>query len=121
LNLYRKHYGGFGPTLAAEKLLERDKVKINDETLRLWLKEAEIPYKKRKKRPHRQWRERRAHCGSLVQMDGSHHLWFEDWGPQSVLMAYIDEATGRVYGRFYEYKGTVGDLCGQTQYLSVNV
>lgn len=107
LKLYQKHYGGFGPTLASEKLFERDKIKINDETLRLWLKESEIPYKTRKKRPHRQWRERRAHCGSLVQMDGSHHLWFEDRGPKSVLMAYIDDATGRVYGRFYEYEGTV--------------
>jgi transposase len=87
LILYKKHYEGFGPTLASEKLLERDNIKIKDEPLRLWLKEAEIPYKKRKKRPHRQWRERRAHCGSLVQMDGSHHLWFEDRGPKSVLMA----------------------------------
>jgi hypothetical protein len=107
LKLYQKHYVGFGPTLASEKLLERDKIKINDETLRLWLKESEILYKQRKKRPHRQWRERRAHCGSLVQMDGSHHPWFEDRGPKSVLMAYIDDATGRVYGCFYEYEGTV--------------
>jgi hypothetical protein len=107
LNLCQKHYVGFGPTLASEKLLERDKIKVSKESLRLWLKQAEIPYKRRKKRPHRQWRERRAHCGSLVQMDGSNHLWFEGRGPKSVLMAYIDDATGRVYGRFYEYEGTM--------------
>jgi transposase len=107
LKLYQSHYAGFGPTLATEKLLERDRIKISKETLRLWLVGSDIPYKRRKKKPHRQWRERRAHCGSLVQMDGSHHPWFEDRGPQSVLMAYIDDATGRVSGRFYEYEGTV--------------
>jgi len=107
LNLCKRHYVGFGPTLASEKLLERNQIKVSKESLRVWLKQAEIPYKRRKKRPHRQWRERRAHCGSLIQMDGSHHLWFEDRGPKSVLMAYIDDATGRVYGRFYEYEGTI--------------
>jgi len=107
LELCQKHYVGFGPTLASEKLLERDRIKVSKESLRLWLREAEISYKRRKKRAHRQWRERRAHCGSLVQMDGSHHLWFEDRGPKSVLMAYIDDATGRVEGRFYEYEGTI--------------
>jgi len=35
--LYKKKYKGFGPTLATEKLLEIDKIKISDETLRLWL------------------------------------------------------------------------------------
>lgn len=35
--LYQKHYKDFGPLLASEKMLERDRVKICDETLRLWL------------------------------------------------------------------------------------
>ena|SRR3989338_4402412 len=30
LKLYRNCYEGFGPTLASEKLLERDGVKVND-------------------------------------------------------------------------------------------
>jgi transposase len=101
-----KRYKGFGPTLAAEKLWEEKGIKLSDETLRLWLAEAEIPYKKRKKSPHRQWRERRAHFGSLVQLDGSDHDWFEERGPKCVLMAYIDDATGEVYGRFFDYEGT---------------
>lgn len=117
LNSCKKQYVGFGPTLASEKLLERDKIKVSKESLRLWLKQAEIPYKMRKKRPHRQWRERRAHCGSLVQMDGSNHLWFEGRGPKSVLMAYIDDAIGRVYGRFYEYEGTVPAMESFKQYV----
>jgi hypothetical protein len=33
INLYRSKYKDFGPTLASGKLLERDGVRINDETL----------------------------------------------------------------------------------------
>lgn len=40
LELYRKNYWDFGPVLASEKLNERDGIKVNDETLRLWLIKA---------------------------------------------------------------------------------
>jgi len=33
--------------------------------------------------------------GEMVQMDGSHHAWFEDRGGPCVLMSYIDDATGK--------------------------
>jgi transposase len=120
LELCRERYRGFGPTLATEKLLERDRIGLSDETLRLWLKEAKISYKERKKRPHRQWRERRAHVGSLIQLDGSHHDWFEGRGPKCVLMAYIDDATGRPYGRFYEYEGTFPAMDSFKRYVKQN-
>jgi transposase len=107
LDLFRKQYPDFGPTLASEKLLERDKIAVCDETLRLWLLEAKIPYKQRKKRPHREWRERKARLGEMEQTDGSHHDWFEGRGPKCVLMGYIDDATGRPWGRFEPYEGTL--------------
>jgi len=106
LTIFKTTYHDFGPTLAAEKLFERDKIKINDETLRLWLREEGIPYKERKKRPHRQWRERKGHYGQMVQMDGSHHAWLENRGPWCVFMGYIDDATGIPFGRFYTREGT---------------
>ena len=37
LRLYDEQYGDFGPTLAAEKLAERDKITLSAETLRGWL------------------------------------------------------------------------------------
>lgn len=43
----------------------------------------------------------------MVQIDGSHHDWLEGRGPLLVLMGYIDDATGNVFGRFYDYEGTV--------------
>ena len=36
LELYGQRYNGFGPTLASEKLWELDRLKVSDETLRLW-------------------------------------------------------------------------------------
>lgn len=107
LRLYERHYGDFGPTLAAEKLAERHGIVISDETLRLWLHAHGIAHFQRRKRPHRVWRVRKAHVGELIQLDGSHHDWFEGRGPRCVLMAYIDDASSRVFARFYEYEGTI--------------
>ena len=107
IKLYRSQYSDFGPMLATEKLLERDGIGINDETLRRWLLETGDWKRTRKRRSHRQWRERKHHYGEMIQMDGSHHDWFEGRGARCVLMGFIDDATGRVFGRFYEYEGTV--------------
>jgi transposase len=117
LKLFKDKYPDFGPTLASEKLFERDKIKVNDETLRLWLVENNIPYKKRRKRPHRQWRERKECFGQMVQMDGSHHDWFEGRGPWCVLMGYIDDATGRPFARFYPYEGTLPAMDSFRRYI----
>jgi transposase len=107
LSLYHARYPDFGPTLATEKLLECDGIKISDETLRRWLMEAGFWKKRRKRSGFRQWRPRRECFGQMVQMDGSHHDWLEGRGPELVLMAYIDDATNRTYGRFYDYEGTM--------------
>jgi len=117
LRLYRAQYKDFGPTLASEKLLERDRIQISDETLRGWLIEAGDWQRIRKKRKHRQWRERKHHYGEMVQMDGSHHKWFEGRGPECVLMGYIDDATGEVFGRFYGYEGTMPAMESFKRYI----
>ena len=117
LTLFKDKYPDFGPTLASEKLFERDKIKVNDETLRLWLIEGNIPYKKRKKRSHRQWRQRKSRYGQMVQMDGSEHYWLEGRGPYCVFMGYIDDATGNPFGRFYEYEGTVPAMDSFKRYI----
>ncbi len=107
LGLYKKKYNGFGPTLASEKLLELDGLSISRETLRQWLLSEGLWQSKRKVGAHRKWRERKECLGEMVQMDGSHHDWLEGRGPSLVLMGYIDDATNEVYGRFYDYEGTM--------------
>ncbi len=105
--LYKEKYSDFGPTLAAEKLLERDGISLSDETLRNWLIEAGLWKKRRKRSAYRQWRPRRSCFGEMVQMDGSHHDWLEGRGPKLVLMGYIDDATNTIYAKFYDYEGTM--------------
>lgn len=107
IELYQERYPDFGPTLFQEKLLEREGIKIDKETLRKWLIEDGLWKKKRKSRKHRHWRERKVYFGEMVQMDGSHHDWLEGRGPELVLMAYIDDATNTVFASFYDYEGTI--------------
>ena len=110
-------YKEFGPTHASEKLLKLHKIKVSAETLRGWFQEEAIPYRGRKKRPHRQWRPRKEYRGEMVQMDGSHRDWFEGRGPWCVLMGYVDDATGTVYARLYEYEGTLPAMDGFKRYI----
>jgi len=117
LNLCKTTYQDFNPTFAAEKLAERDKLYVHPETLRLWFIEAKIDYKKRRAPKHRSWRPRRDSFGHMVQLDGSHHKWLEDRGPECVLMGYIDDATGKCFGLFYEYEGLMPAMSSFRQYI----
>jgi len=96
IHLYTTTYAGFGPVLFTEKLLEREGIPISDETVRTWLIQEGEWKKRRRQKAHRRWRERKAYYGEMVQIDGSHHDWFEGRGPKCVFMGYIDDATGRV-------------------------
>lgn len=95
LAAYRARYDDFGPTLASEKLEENEGLEVDHETLRRWLIGEQLWQGRRRWRKHRRRRERRAHFGELVQMDGSHHEWFEERGPQCCLMSMVDDATGQ--------------------------
>jgi hypothetical protein len=118
LRLYAQRYGDFGPTLAAEKLAEHHGLTLSDETLRSWLLAQGVTHFRRRKRPHRAWRERKPHVGELVQLDGSHHDWFEGRGPRCVLLAYIDDANSRVFARFYAYEGTIPAMDSFRRYVT---
>jgi transposase len=104
LRLVREKYSGevderFGPTLAAEHLASEDGLTVDHETLRRWMLAAGLWSRARKRSPHRRRRERKAHFGELVQMDGSFHRWFEGRGPASCLLTLVDDATGQSLGR----------------------
>jgi transposase len=104
LALIRKKYSGpvdvrFGPTLAAEHLASEDGVTVHHDTLRRWMLAAGLWSRARKRSPYRQRRERKAHFGELVQLDGSFHLWYEARAPRGCLMNLVDDATGRTLAR----------------------
>ena len=107
LKVYERKYYGFGAQLFSEKLEKNEEVKISKETLRKKLIVEGYQQRRRKNKRHRSWRERKEYYGQMIQMDGSHHDWLEGRGARMVMMGYIDDATNRVYGRFYEYEGTI--------------
>ncbi len=94
--IVRERYADFGPTLAAEKLAERDGLTVSRETLRRWMSEAGLWLSRKQRRTFHQPRLRREAYGELVQIDGSEHRWFEDRGDPCSLLVFIDDATGKL-------------------------
>ncbi|MEA1898037.1 MAG: ISNCY family transposase [Bacteroidota bacterium] len=95
LKLYVEKYEGFGPTLASEKLEEDDGIKVHPETLRLWLKQAGLWSRHRKRKGYRSRRARRSRFGELLQLDGSIHPWFDGIEEKQCLMNMVDDATSK--------------------------
>jgi len=106
VKIHQERYSDFGPTLACEKLLSEQEVSISPDTLVALLKERGLWERRRRRGKHRKRRERRSCFGSMVQMDGSHHDWFEGRAAKCVLMVIIDDATSRTYARFYPAETT---------------
>ena len=100
-----ERYADFGPTLMAEHLL-KEKLVVDHETLRRWRMAAGQHTVRRRKQKHRQWRERKPCFGAMVQLDGSHHDWFEGRGSKCVLMVMVDDATNQMRARFFAEETT---------------
>jgi hypothetical protein len=119
LRLVRKKYSGregehFGPKLAAEHLASDDQLVVSPPTLRRWMLGEGLWSAARKRRAHRQRRERKKHLGELVQMDGSFHAWLEERGPRGCLMNMVDDATGTTSARLVPRRrsGLPPECCG---------
>lgn len=93
LALVREHYADFGPTLAAEKLAERDGVKSSRETLRKWMVADGLWLSRSQRRVFHRPRLRRECYGELVQIDGSDHRWFEDRDAPCTLIVAVDDVS----------------------------
>ena len=97
IDLLHSRYTDFGPTLAQEKLVEMDGVKISVSSVRKIMIEEELwKAKKARKVQVYQMRERRSCYGELVQIDGSTYDWFEGRAPECTLLVFIDDATGKL-------------------------
>ena len=119
LELVRENYCGepherFGPTLASEHLATDHGLEVPRETLRRWMLAGGLWSRRRKRKPHRSRRQRKAHFGELIQVDGSHHDWLEGRGPEGCLMNFVDDASGVALCRFSNEETTwaAADLLG---------
>jgi transposase len=114
-----ERYADFKPTFAAEKLKEEDGLYINKETLRQLMIEAGLWKGKRRRdvKVH-QRRARRSRMGEMVQIDGSHHDWFEGRSPKCCLLVFIDDATSKLmHLSFEEGETTLGYFASLKAYI----
>jgi transposase len=103
LKTLRERYQGFGPTFASEKLNQIEGLKVSKETLRTWMISSGLWNGRSRKRARiHQSRERRPCFGELVQIDGSHHDWFEGRGPKCCLLVFIDDASSKLIGLLFD-------------------
>ena len=119
LALVRTHYGGraepgpgqrFAPTLASQHLSSDHDLVVPVTTLREWMMADDLWTRVRRRKVAPKRRERRAHFGELVQLDGSFHDWYEGRGmragQRSCMMNMVDDATGRTLVRFGDQETT---------------
>ena len=122
LDLLKGKYKGFGPTLACEKLVEVEGLKISDESVRqMMLAEGLWKAKRARKLEVHQMRERRACFGELEQMDGTDHDWFEGRAERCTLLVMIDDATGQLGALLFVPEESFFGYCGLLrQYLAAH-
>jgi transposase len=89
-------YAGCNDTHVSELLAERDGLSLSRHSVRRLRQGAGLGRSRTRRPPARRRRERRAHAGMLVQLDGSRHAWLEERGPWLTLLAAIDDATGTI-------------------------
>ncbi len=120
LSTIHKYYSDFSPTFAREKIIENHNLAISLETLRQWMiaDNLWIPHSQRKPRVY-QPRYRRDCLGELIQIDGSHHDWFEGRSDKCCLLVFIDDATGRLMNlRFSETESAFDYMLTTREYLN---
>ena len=111
VELVRREYADFGPTLASEYLEQHHGITVSRETLRKWMMRAGL-WKRKKQRLQEihVWRKRWSCFGELVQWDTSEHNWLEGRGPKIYLIAMVDDATSRGLARFAEHDSTAENM-----------
>ncbi|EPW6725803.1 ISNCY family transposase, partial [Vibrio parahaemolyticus] len=84
---------------------------------------ADLIWKPRSQRKPKvyQPRHRRDCLGELIQIDGSHHDWFEGRRPKCCLLVFIDDATGRLMNlRFSETESVIDYMVTTREYVEAH-
>jgi len=103
----RQRYRDFNYSHMSQFLAHHEKIFVNRETLRIWLRPLGIGGKVRKQPTHRKRRPRSRKEGEILFLDGSPHLWFGD-KPSTLILA-TDDATGKpLFGIFQPHEDLEG-------------
>ena len=102
LKIVKENYADFKPTFACEKLGELHGIRLSSETLRQWMiADGQWTTRTRRKGQVYQPRYRRDCVGELIQIDGSHHDWFEGRSEKCCLLVFIDDATSQLMSLYF--------------------
>ena len=121
VELVKTRYADFGPTLAAEVLLDKHQLQVGRETLRRWMMAEGLWLSRTQRRTFHQPRLRRESYGELIQIDGSDHRWFEQRGEACTLLVFIDDATSKLMQlRFVPSESTDSYFAALDGYLTTH-
>jgi Integrase core domain. len=103
----KEHGTDFGSTFAQEKIKEYLGIQVSVSTIRTWRIHEGFHRPRRTSDKHKfKRRERKSYFGLMLQIDGSHHDWFENRGMRCTLLTCIDDATGKIMARFAQGEST---------------
>ena len=101
IQLAMTEYQNYNFCHLADTLADEHKIRLSDETLRLWLRPLGLGKTQRRLKKHRRRRKRREHEGELLFLDGSPHPWFGEELGEVCLLLSSDDATGKpLWGKF---------------------
>jgi len=122
IDLLKGRYKDFGPTLAHEKIVELEEIKMSLGSVRkIMIEEGIWKAKRAQKLEAHPLRERRACYGELEQMDGTDHDWFEGRSERCTLLVMIDDATGQLGALSFVGEESFFGYCGLLrQYLGAH-
>ena len=92
----------FGPTLIQEAVAEAGHSLSKETVRRHMIAKGRWQAKRPKQVRVYARRARRSQRGALIQVDGSHHAWFEERGPRCTLLVAIDDATSTIEALRFE-------------------
>lgn len=111
--LYQERYRGMNVKHFHEHLVEHHGYKLGYTVTRLALHAAGLVSPAKRRRVHRQRRERRPLPGMLLFQDGSTHRWLLGVEQELDLIVTLDDATGAIYSAFLiEEEGTMSSFLG---------
>ncbi|MDR1656165.1 MAG: ISNCY family transposase [Deltaproteobacteria bacterium] len=114
-------YSASGPDLISYELENLHDIIVKPETVRRWMLQEGLWIVNDSKRVSvRRWRERKPCYGEMVQMDTSTHNWFGPECGKSYIIAMIDDATSKLFCRFYDSDSTKTNMDLLKRYIQVN-
>ena len=101
-----ENYRDCKPLFITEKLCQHHNINYSSEFIRQLMIEYHLWFPKRSKAKTHPRRQRKESEGMLLQGDASDHDWFEGRGPRCHLHLFVDDATSKIEGGWFDLEET---------------